>query len=309
MLNFCKKAMNREIKKLLEKQGYRIIGSHSAVKLCHWTRERLLRKRSCYKSKFYGIASHRCLQMTPSVAWCQHACLFCWRPVEHTLGSEFTLEPDEPEEIVEASIEAQRKLLSGYGGEARVSKEELREALEPKHVAISLAGEPTNYPYIAELIEAYKSKGMTTFLVTNGMNPEKIAQVKPTSLYLSVISPDEQTYRRLNRPRVKDGWERFNQSLEVFGSKKGTRRVVRITLVKGYNLEKAEKFASLIEKANPDYIEAKGYVHVGYSRQRLNRENMPAMEEVESFAKTLAQVTGYEIADRSLSSKVVLLKR
>lgn len=298
-----------DVKRLLEKQGYKIVGRHSAVKLCHWTRERLLRKRSCYKAKFYGIASHRCVQMTPSVAWCQHSCLFCWRPVEYTLGSEHINFVDEPVEIVEASIEAQRTLLSGYGGEARVSKQELKEALDPKHVAISLAGEPTNYPYIAELIEAYKARGMTTFLVTNGMNPEKIAEVNPTSLYLSVISPDEQTYRRLNRPRIRDGWERFNQSLEVFGSKKGSRRVVRITLVKGYNLEKAEKFDSLIEKANPDYIEAKGYVHVGYSRQRLKRENMPSFEEVEAFAKTLARVTGYEIADKSLSSKVVLLKR
>ena len=298
-----------EARTILEKQGYRIVGRHSAVKLCHWLRERLLRKRACYKAKFYGIASHRCLQMTPSVAWCQHRCLFCWRPVEHTLGAELRGEVDEPELIVEQAIEAQRALLSGYGGEKeRVTRQEFEEALSPKHVAISLAGEPTNYPRIAELVEAFHRRGMTTFLVTNGMNPERIAEVRPTSLYLSLIAPTEELYHRINLPRIKNGWQRLMHSLEVF-SQSRSRRVVRITLVRGYNLEVPEAFAPLIERASPDFIEAKGYVHVGYSRRRLTREHMPGYEEVHAFARALAEATGYSIADSSRDSKVFLLKR
>ncbi len=294
---------------ILEKQGYRIVGRHSAVKLCHWTRERLLRKRSCYKARFYGIASHRCLQMTPSVAWCQHRCVFCWRPVEHTLGAEMQGEVDEPEFIVEEAIKAQRALLSGYGGEKeRVTRQEFAEALSPKHVAISLAGEPTNYPRIAELVEAFHRRGMSTFLVTNGMNPERIAEVHPTSLYLSLIAYDEELYRRINVPRIKDGWERLMASLEVF-SQSRSRKVVRITLVRGYNLEAPEAFAPLIEKAEPDFVEAKGYVHVGYSRRRLTREHMPSYEEVGEFARALADATGYVVADSSRDSKVFLIKK
>ncbi|NOZ58995.1 MAG: 4-demethylwyosine synthase TYW1 [Euryarchaeota archaeon] len=301
--------MTPEVKALLQKQGYRIVGRHSAVKLCHWLRERLLRKRSCYKAKFYGIASHRCLQMTPSVAWCQHSCLFCWRPVEHTLGEELRGEVDEPEVIVEGALEAQRSLLSGYGGEKeRVTEQEFREALSPKHVAISLAGEPTNYPRIAELVEEFSRRGMSTFLVTNGMHPERIYEVRPTSLYLSLIAPNEEVYRRINVPRVRDGWRRLMQSLEAFGAST-SRRVVRITLVRGYNLEHPEAFAPLIERAEPDFIEAKGYVHVGYSRRRLSWEHMPTYEEVGDFAKALAEATGYEVADSSRDSKVFLLRR
>ncbi|MGB2581833.1 MAG: hypothetical protein WBD03_05115, partial [Thermoplasmata archaeon] len=63
----------------LEKQQYRIVGGTGAVKLCHWMRQKLIHGRACYKEEFYGISSHRCLQMTPAVNICNFRCLFCWR--------------------------------------------------------------------------------------------------------------------------------------------------------------------------------------------------------------------------------------
>jgi tRNA wybutosine-synthesizing protein 1 len=63
--------------KHLEKQQYRIVGGTGAVKLCHWMRQKLIHGRACYKEEFYGIDSHRCLQMTPSVNICNFKCLFC----------------------------------------------------------------------------------------------------------------------------------------------------------------------------------------------------------------------------------------
>ncbi len=293
---------------LFEKQGYRIVGAHSAVKVCHWTKERLLRNRGCYKSKFYGIESHRCLQMTPSVAWCQHRCVFCWRPIEHTIGNEFDFEVDEPGFIVEESIKKQRVLLSGFKGNDKALKQEVEEAFEPKHVAISLSGEPTNYPPIDELIREFNKRGLTTFLVTNGQNPEALKSVRPTQLYLSLIAYDNELYRRINNPQHGDGWERLNKSIEIFRQKK-TRRVIRITLLRGYNLDYPEKFAELIKRARPDYIEPKGYVHVGYSRKRLEREDMPSFEEVYRFSEILGRETGYKIKDYSTVSKVVLLSK
>ena len=50
----------KNIKKIMEKQGYRFIGKHSAVKICRWTRKSLIDERECYKSKFYGIKSWEC---------------------------------------------------------------------------------------------------------------------------------------------------------------------------------------------------------------------------------------------------------
>ncbi len=302
--------MQENVRKLLEKQGYRIIGGHSAVKACHWLKESLVNNRPCYKQKFYGIESHRCLQMTPSVAWCQHRCIFCWRPIEHTIGSEMEGETlDDPGFIIENAIQEQRRLLSGYGGNEKVDKSKLKEANEPRHAAISLAGEPTTYPMIGDLIEDFHSRGFTTYLVTNGMKPEVLGDIEePTQLYLSLEAYDRKLYKRINNPQVKDGWERLNQSLEILNSIK-TKKVIRITLIRGFNLDKPEKFAPLIEKAQPDYVEPKGYVHVGYSRRRLLREDMPSFEEVQKFAAQLSEESGYNIKDSSKDSKVVLLSK
>ena len=58
--------------------GYRIVGSHSGVKLCRWTKSMLRGRGGCYKHTFYGIESHRCMEATPSLA-CANKCVFCWR--------------------------------------------------------------------------------------------------------------------------------------------------------------------------------------------------------------------------------------
>ena len=71
--------MNEDLRRILEKQKYRVVGEHSGVKVCHWLGQRLLHGRSCYKERFYGINSHRCLQMTTAVNDCTKMCLFCWR--------------------------------------------------------------------------------------------------------------------------------------------------------------------------------------------------------------------------------------
>ena len=56
--------MDPELKAKLQKQRYHIVGEHGGVKTCHWTKESLLRDRSCYKGTFYGVKSHTCMQMS-----------------------------------------------------------------------------------------------------------------------------------------------------------------------------------------------------------------------------------------------------
>ena len=106
----------------LEKQGYRIIGNHSAIKLCGWTRQSLRECGSCYKQQFYGIDSHRCCQMTPAVSYCHNKCIICWRPVEHTIGCEMKFNVDKPKDIIENAPKLQKKLLSGFGGNNNANK-------------------------------------------------------------------------------------------------------------------------------------------------------------------------------------------
>lgn len=65
------------LRKSLEKQGYKLIGSHSGVKLCRWTKSMLRGRGGCYKHTFYGIESHRCMETTPSLACGQLRSFLC----------------------------------------------------------------------------------------------------------------------------------------------------------------------------------------------------------------------------------------
>ncbi|MEM1822940.1 MAG: 4-demethylwyosine synthase TYW1 [Candidatus Hadarchaeales archaeon] len=296
----------------LQKAGYRIIGRHSAVKVCHWTKKSLLDRGVCYKEEFYGrelgIKSHLCLQMTPALWFCDHKCVHCWRDTRVT-SSVWEGEPDDPSLILDLAIRAQRELLSGFGGNPVVNRKKFEEAKNPKHCAISLAGEPTFYPKIAELIEECAKRGMTSFLVSNGMHPKVLEKIpSPSQLYISVLAPNEELYRRLCSPLIQDGWNRLLQSLDVLRSFKG-RTAIRITLIRGMNMDDPAAYAPLVIRAEPDFVEVKGYMWVGYSRSRLKLENMPSHADVTSFASELSSATGYRISGEQPASRVVLLKR
>ncbi len=295
---------------ILKRQKYRIVGGHSAVKICHWTKKSLTEGRVCYKQKFYGIESHRCLQMTPSVAWCTHKCLFCWRPVEY--NEDTPSKYNDPETITEGCIEAQRELLSGYHGFLeKVDINKLKEAENPTNVAISLAGEPTLYPYLSGLIDAFRKRNFSTFLVTNGTTPEVLSSmdVYPDNLYITLPAPNKDTYQHVCNPQIKNGWEKINESLDVMPSIKTKRKILRLTLVKNFNMADIENYSKLIEKANPDFIEAKAYMFVGYSRKRLEIGDMPTFEDILGFCKELEELSGYKAIDSASESRVVLLSR
>ncbi len=298
----------------LERAGYRFVGGHkhSAVKVCHWTRKSLLNRGACYKERFYGrdlgMQSHRCLQLTPSLPFCDHRCVYCWRNTDVT-NPRWVGEVDEPAEILDGAILAQRRLLSGFGGNPNTDGQKFKESQDPKHCAISLAGEPTLYPKINELIKECGKRGMTSFLVTNGMHPEVLEHLtEPTQLYISVVAPDPETYKAICWPMTPDGWELLNRSLELMPSL-ACRKVIRLTLVKGLNLKNPAGYVELVKKAEPDFVEPKGYMWVGYSRQRLKMENMPLHQEIRDFAEELAGGTGYKLVDESEPSRVVLLKK
>jgi tRNA wybutosine-synthesizing protein 1 len=82
-----------------------------------------------------------------------------------------------------------------------------------------------------------------------------------------------------------------------------------MTLVKGRNTRFVDGYAELVEKANPTYIEAKAYMHIGFSGLRLDYDSMLEHGEVYDFAVQLAERTGYAIIDESVESRVVLLSK
>ncbi|MHA1266780.1 MAG: 4-demethylwyosine synthase TYW1 [Candidatus Helarchaeota archaeon] len=302
----------------LKRQKYQVVGRHSGVKACRWLKKALIGEGVCYKQKFYGIQSHRCLQMTPTIGFCTNHCLHCWRVEPDDLQIrwdeqliEKITDPDPPNEIVEGCFLAQKRILSGYKptSHKKVSWEKWNEAMEPNQVAISLSGEPTLYPLLNELIEAFKAKKMTTFVVSNGTRPNVIESLtSPTMLYISVYGPNKLTYRQVARPIESKNWERLNESLELLNSFQ-SNTVLRLTLINKLNLKNPEEYAKLIEKANPTFVEAKGYVYVGSSRLRLSFEHMPEFSQIQDFARELSRHTGYQILDESQPSRVVLLSR
>jgi len=338
------------------KTTYRIVGNnkHTAIKPCHWLEQRLMtgrENRNCYKGIF-GVQSHRCLQNTPSLPFCNHQCVFCWRDIESgSLGSDFLVEPDDPKELIDEMMRHQqdiiknhlplRRYLDNYeimneilylmllqGGFHSIntlsnnlhvsrnkveraltllknqkfinptddtlknfivdndisccidSREEIEklihieltnpddimqahsEAMLPNHAAISLDGEPFLYPKMSGLVEEFRNRNMTSFIVTNGTLPERINSLDslPSQLYITLPAPNEKIYKKVCRPMIKDGWKRIMESLNSIESL-SCRTVVRLTAVHHLNLteEYVKEYGKLVEKANPNFFEIKGF--------------------------------------------------
>ena len=294
----------------LEYSGYRFVGQygHAAAKICHWTRKSMVNEGVCYKEKFYGVKSHRCLQMSPAVPFCNQKCSFCWRDLSQT-RIEWEGEYDDPKTIIEGAIKAQNNLLCGFGGNKKVDRKKLEESKKPTNAAISLAGEPTLYPEIDELIAEFHRQDFTTFLVTNGMNWEKLGNLdnEPTQLYVSLDAPNEKVYKELCNPQINDAWNNLNKTLELMNSI-DSRTAIRITSVKDKNMFNTDEYAELINKANPTYVEVKAYMFVGSSRKRLSLDNMPSHQDGRDFAQEIADKTGRELTQEAEVSRVVLLE-
>lgn len=301
--------VNSERKQEFEKQQYRVVGNHSVVKVCSWTKQCLRGRGTCYKNTFYGIQTWRCVEMSPT--WlCNHSCQFCWRDTTSSCGVEWQGRVDEPKEIVDGCVREWRDLLYGFGGSETVDKQKYSEVDKPLHFAISLTGEPTLYPKLPELIKEIHSRGMTSFLVSNGTIPGMLQKLldegeQPTQLYISLISPDKQTYETVARPLLKNSWEKIMETMQLL--KKFNRSVVRITAVKDLNMQNAKGYAQIINKAQPDFIEIKGYMNIGHAMKRLKVENMPTHSEIKDFSEKLSKLTGYHYTDEREESRVVLL--
>jgi len=237
-------------------------------------------------------------------------CLFCWRYQGFTRTAIPEENADEPDFIFEKSLEAHRQLVSGFRGDERCPDTAWREARQPKHVACSLMGEPTLYPYLSDFFDICHRHGMSTFLVTNGTTPEVLAGLDtlPSQLYVSVCAPDRELYQKICCPLIPDGWDRLMDTLELLPSL-DTRTVIRHTLMDGWNLGHEEQYARLDALAEPWFIEPKGYVHVGEARTRMTMDNMPSHQQIQTFADNLGRHLGYDILAEREASRVALLGR
>ena len=311
----------KKVKQTLKKQHYKIIGDHSAIQICRWTKKSLRDEGVCFKEKFYGIKSHLCCQMSPAVMWCPNRCEHCWRATELTIGDKIKGKINSPKEIIDGCIEAQKKLLEGFKilpetkhkTVSKANMEKWKQAQEPMHFSMSLSGEPTLYSKIGELISEIRKRGKTSFLVTNGLYPEKIKELAhkkqlPTQLTVSVNSPNEKMYLKFHKSSIKDAWRKLNQTLEIL-SGLNSRTVVRMNLIKNLNMEDkhVKKYAKLIKKAKPKFVHVKGFMSVGFARQRLGYERMPDEKEMMDFVDKLTKETGLKLLDKHERSRAYVL--
>ncbi|NXP25037.1 TYW1 synthase, partial [Scytalopus superciliaris] len=292
----------------LTKQGYKLIGSHSGVKLCRWTKSMLRGRGGCYKHTFYGIESHRCMEATPSLA-CANKCVFCWRHHTNPVGTEWHWKMDQPEMILQEAIENHQNMIRQFKGVSGVQAARFEEALAVKHCALSLVGEPIMYPQINRFVRLLHQHSISSFLVTNAQFPEEIRSLEPvTQLYVSVDASTRESLRRIDRPLFKDFWQRFLDSLKALAEKR-QRTVYRLTLVKAWNVEELRAYADLISLGKPDFIEVKGVTYCGESSaSSLTMANVPWHEEVVAFVQELAELLpDYEIACEHEHSNCLLM--
>ncbi|NXJ76204.1 TYW1 synthase, partial [Trogon melanurus] len=289
-------------------ESYKLIGSHSGVKLCRWTKSMLRGRGGCYKHTFYGIESHRCMEATPSLA-CANKCVFCWRHHTNPVGTEWRWKMDQPEMILQKALENHQNMIKQFKGVSGVKADRFEEAMRAKHCALSLVGEPIMYPEINRFVKLLHQHSISSFLVTNAQFPDEIRNLEPvTQLYVSVDASTKESLKRIDRPLFKDFWQRFLDSLKAL-SEKQQRTVYRLTLVKAWNVDELKAYAELVSLGKPDFIEVKGVTYCGESSaSNLTMANVPWHEEVVRFVQELADlIPDYEIACEHEHSNCLLV--
>ena len=188
------------------------------------------------------------------------------------------------------------------------------EAMIPNHAAISLDGEPLLYPKISEFVREFKNRNMTTFIVTNGTLPERIQKLDPlpSQLYITLPAPNEIVYKKVCRPMIKNGWSKIMNTLDLAESL-SCRTLVRLTAVKSLNLDNKflNDYAKLIEKANPNFFEIKGFTLQAKAlliNERLKSEKQvqdffPEYEFLENLALKFEGVSGFPLIYRNKPSR------
>ncbi|KAK9467944.1 hypothetical protein V1512DRAFT_260407 [Lipomyces arxii] len=311
----------------LTKQGYTIVGSHSGVKVCRWTKSALRGRGSCYKFAFYGIRSHLCMETTPSLS-CSNKCVFCWRHGTNPVGTTWRWQVDPPDVILKGALEGHYQKIKQMRGVPGVQAARFAEAFTVRHCALSLVGEPIFYPHINEFTSMLHERNISSFLVCNAQHPEQLRTLKRvTQLYVSIDASDKESLRRIDRPLHRDFWERFNECLDILHTKSEQRTVFRLTLVKGFNASEVLGYARLVLQARPCFVEVKGVTYCGTtssptgpgaafksggSKDGLTMANVPFYEEVRDFVVQLNQAIkdlglDYDIAAEHAHSCCILI--
>ena len=130
----------------------------------------------------------------------------------------------------------------------------------------------------------------------------------PTQLYVSVNTPNKKLYEKFHRSSKKDAWEKLNETLGILATL-SCRTIFRMNLVRDLNMVEPENYAKMIKKSNPSFVEIKGFMSVGFARQRLGYDRMPTNKEMEDFIEKLLKELGkdWKLLDSHERSRAYVL--
>lgn len=83
-----------------------------------------------------------CYFLRKNIQACANKCVFCWRHHTNPVGTEWRWEMEDPVEILEGAIDKHRKMMKANKGVPGVEEERLKDAMNVRHCALSLVGEP-----------------------------------------------------------------------------------------------------------------------------------------------------------------------
>jgi len=188
------------------------------------------------------------------------------------------------------------------------------EALNPNHAAISLDGEPLLFPRISDLVKEFRTRDMTTFIVTNGTLPEVVSQIEhyPSQFYFTLAASNEQLYKKACRPMVRNGWSKIMDTMDLIESLP-CRTLVRLTAVKDFNINEQfiKDYIKIVKKANPNFFEIKGFTLQAKAlliQDRLKSDKpvqdyFPSYEYLEEIALKFEEIGNFPLIYRNKPSR------
>ncbi|MDH5646406.1 MAG: 4-demethylwyosine synthase TYW1, partial [Candidatus Heimdallarchaeota archaeon] len=130
----------------------------------------------------------------------------------------------------------------------------------------------------------------------------------PTQLYLTLAGASPRAHSAITRPfNPKEAWQSLMETINLMPSL-NTRKVIRLTLVKGKNMVEPEKYAKLFDMSGAHFLEAKGFVSVGDARENMGYDRMPDLVDIVEFSHQICENSEkLQIIDQSASSCCVLM--
>ncbi|MHA1197359.1 MAG: hypothetical protein ACTSSM_14845, partial [Promethearchaeota archaeon] len=126
----------------------------------------------------------------------------------------------------------------------------------------------------------------------------------PSQLYVTLPAPNEQLYKKVCRPMVKNGWKKIMQTLELLESL-NCRTVIRLTAVKNLNISEkyVRSYVKIVEKANPNFFEIKGFTLQAKAllisdRLKANKPIQyffPEFSELSEFSNSIEDSSNFKI--------------